>query len=512
MAQKTPLPAKTVMYADRFLLSDTFNSTDWNQQLMKEYHLRFILTSFLRLKRQWLHLLSIHKSGGFYFFNVVTLNYLANSKVKNLLEQTDKSKNLLTQLSSQLKQHPALIHNADVKTLTELQLPAWKKRVSAKKARTWLNLRNNSRIVMQDAWINPTQANNQTRVKLPDWMKNNQHKLALNYYYQPLTKFFGKAKVSYVALNGAVSRNSRNIINKDNKSILNTTMQKRTFTTQTNNNFNTPGYQAHGDKQLVLLNRMLTPFQSQTQTELMHTNFSKHTFLTKKNNLAMYQTANQVVSYFYKRIFKYKKYKSIKVGYTIVNKKYSQTLRYRRLKKRISTSVLFMCRALQRISGLRFFLSYVPLQWEKNTYHPLKKFVVFEKFGNQKYFTSTISVVHLALSRGSATLLTDLLVRKLRKAHTHTFFLSCVEKICRYFMADYESHVASTNSLCKGVEILFKGKLNGGTRSKTWRFKFGPVHTSTFFTNTREEHAKCMTRYGIFHIRVRLKVGLASNA
>jgi hypothetical protein len=33
------------------------------------------------------------------------------------------------------------------------------------------------------------------------------------------------------------------------------------------------------------------------------------------------------------------------------------------------------------------------------------------------------------------------------------------------------------------------------------------MHSSTFFTNTREEHAKCMTRYGMFHIRVRLKLG-----
>jgi hypothetical protein len=111
------------------------------------------------------------------------------------------------------------------------------------------------------------------------------------------------------------------------------------------------------------------------------------------------------------------------------------------------------------------------------------------------------------MSRGSANLVIDLLVRKLRRVYKHIPFLSCIEKICRYFMAPYEGNLAFKHSVCKGMEILFKGKLNGGDRSKTWRFKFGPVHTGTFYTNTREEHAKCMTRYGVFHIRVRLKLG-----
>jgi hypothetical protein len=95
----------------------------------------------------------------------------------------------------------------------------------------------------------------------------------------------------------------------------------------------------------------------------------------------------------------------------------------------------------------------------------LKRFVVFEQYGRKHFFVSTLSVIHLALSRGSATLLIDLLVRKLRKAHKHSYFLSYVEKVCRYFMSSFETGKVYDYSLCKGIEILFKGKINGGQRS-----------------------------------------------
>jgi hypothetical protein len=88
------------------------------------------------------------------------------------------------------------------------------------------------------------------------------------------------------------------------------------------------------------------------------------------------------------------------------------------------------------------------------------------------------------MSRGSPTVLVDLLVHKLRHEYQHTQFLSCVEKICRHLMAPPKSNTAYENVICKGLEILFTGKVNGSDRSKQWRFKLGPVHSSTFYTNT----------------------------
>ena len=82
MAQKSPLTALTVMYADRWNGTWFIELEDFRHQLMIEYHLRFLITSFLRLKRQWLFFLSINKSGGFYFFQIATLNYLFTPQVK----------------------------------------------------------------------------------------------------------------------------------------------------------------------------------------------------------------------------------------------------------------------------------------------------------------------------------------------------------------------------------------------------------------------------------------------
>ena len=60
MAQKTPLPALTVMYADRWNSTWFVDLENFRTQLMEDYHLRFLITGFLRLKRQWLFLLIVN--------------------------------------------------------------------------------------------------------------------------------------------------------------------------------------------------------------------------------------------------------------------------------------------------------------------------------------------------------------------------------------------------------------------------------------------------------------------
>jgi len=69
MAQKTPLPALTVNYADRWNPTWFADLATFRQKLVEDYHLRFLILSYLRLKRYWLHLLSINQTGGLFFFN-----------------------------------------------------------------------------------------------------------------------------------------------------------------------------------------------------------------------------------------------------------------------------------------------------------------------------------------------------------------------------------------------------------------------------------------------------------
>jgi hypothetical protein len=177
--------------------------------------------------------------------------------------------------------------------------------------------------------------------------------------------------------------------------------------------------------------------------------------------------------------------------------------------RRLGNSILFIHKALNRITAMQTYMLYLPIQWERENYMPLKKLVVFEKYTSQKSFVGSLALLHMAISRGSANLIIDLLVRQLRHLYKHLPFLSAVESISRYFLAPYEGNIAYLHSYCKGVEITFDGKLNGSERSNKWKFKFGPVHSSTFYTNTREQVAKCITRYGAFSINVRVKLGAA---
>jgi len=306
------------------------------------------------------------------------------------------------------------------------------------------------------------------------------------------------------------------LVNKAGKK--NFFVQKRNYSTTSNSN--QIKKKQHFLKNTISLNNVL---YSNQLTKVTTNHFKKKFFknmasnkffqaaLSLKYNFykrrGLYQTASTVKSYLFKRIFAFKRYKSIKEGFKVFFKRFRDQWKFRKAIRRLNMSVIFLNTAMRRVTRARSFLSYLPIHWSFKNYKSIGKMVVFEKFGFKKYFVPTFVVLHLAMSRGSATLVTDLLVRKLRRLHKHTQFLSCVEKICRYFLAYPNSNVAYSHSLCKGMEILFVGKLNGSDRAKVWRFKFGPMHTSTFYTNTREEHAKCMTKYGVFHIRVRMKLG-----
>jgi hypothetical protein len=622
MAQKTPLPALTVMYADRWNNTWFVDLENFRTQLMEDYHLRFLLTGFLRLKRQWLYLLSIHKSGGFYFFQVVTLNAVASPQLKAVLQPTENNKKKLFYMNTLVKKNKLLQSDA-FDSLKKPLVPHWKRRMSYKKSRTWLTLRNKSFIVKRarlSTFSNIKKQKLKDILKTKTWLNLNKNKIALSYYNVNLVKFYYKNNTSFnllftmkkknTALKKANLQFKGNSLMRlkqllENRIILNTKEQTTlkllnkllykpkiqetskpvvvpTWNKQKNNNFNRKSFRRYfhnnsnyaddndakellsdaeknvnkhkmpkstnsikrpdnsnkrffstqvivtanktfatakdtfGKKKKIVFKNLnfLNNYNNQNmlqnfleKKQLNHLYYYQAPKRFYKRKLSIYRTLRQFTSYLYQRMFRYKKYPTIKEGYKVLCKKYGHTLRFKTMLRRFSNSFLFIGRGLSRVTAMRINAFYYPMKWSGEDYKPLKKSVFFEKYGAQKSFVPSVSVMHLALSRGSANLIIDLLVRELRRAFIHVPFLSCVEKICRYFMTPYEGNIAFKNSLCKGMDILFKGKLNGGDRSKNWRFKFGPVHTSTFFTNTREEHAKCMTRYGVFHIRVRVKLG-----
>ena len=518
MAQKTPLPALTVMYADRWNSSWFIDLENFRIQLMEDYYLRFLLNGFLRLKKQWLYLLSIHKSGGFYFFKVITLTSFSAVKYKPLLEPKDANKQKLLNINSLLKKNK-LFQNKDLSVLKKQQVPHWKKRISYKKALIWSTL-NNKSIVLKHGYYYHLDKKKFLQMKnkngnffnnfmsWQDWMKLNRNQIALTYYNFFLVKFFYKPKTTFNLLYNQKKIPNNNQMTIKNKKIIskNTTKFNNKFKRQfTTSSFVTSKINVKIMKNKLLLNNLY-------KKKVLTKNFAYRlpNSIIKKH-LSFYKMIFHVSSYFYKRIFRYKKYPTIRVGYKVLVKKYGQRLKYTHLLRRLGNSMLFICRALTRVTAMQNYIYYLPMNWDKNDYKFLKKAVVFERYIYQKSFVPSVALLHLAMSRGAANLIIDLLVRKLRKAFMHVPFLSAVEHICRFFMAPYEGNTAFNHSLCKGMDIIFKGKVNGSNRSKTWRFRFGPVHTATFYTNTREQVAKCVTRYGVFNIRVRLKLGAIVN-
>ena len=503
MAQKTPLPALTVMYADRWNSSWFVDLENFRTQLMEDYHLRFLLTGFLRLKKQWLYLLSIHKSGGFYFFQVITLNSFSAAKYKPLLEPKDENKQKLVNINFLLKRNK-LFNNSDLNILKRQPVPHWKKRISYKKALLWATL-NNKSVILKNGYYSSIDKNKSVKsstnfTSWQNWLKLNRNKIALTYYNPSLVKFFYKPKTSFNLLYN--NKRKLNINSNNMKSKVNVNTAKRKFSTLSG-----------GSTNLVKFNK---------QNNLLLKNLYKKKVLTKnlayrlpnsiiKKHLSFYKMIYYTASYFYKRMFRYKKFPTIKLGYRALYKKFGHRLKYTHLLRRLGNSMLFICRALNRVTAMQNYVYYLPMNWAKDNYKFLKRAVVFERYIYQKSFVPSLALLHLAMSRGAANLIIDLLVRKLRRAFMHAPFLSAVEHICRFFMAPYEGNMAFNNSLCKGMDLIFKGKINGSDRSKTWRFKFGPVHTATFYTNTREQVAKCVTRYGVFNIRVRLKLGAIVN-
>jgi len=544
MAQKTPLPAKTVMYADRWNSTWFVDLENFRTQLMEDYHLRFLLTGFLRLKKQWLYLLSIHKSGGFYFFQVITLKSISSSKVRPLLEPTDANKNKLTKINFLMKKSN-LLKNYELASLKLPKVAHWKDRMPYKKSLIWTKLQHRIRIFKHGYFSFPYKKSTiKTHVfkrfmRWNEWMNLNHNKITLNYYNSYLNKFFYKPKTSLNLLldqkksNNSLLKLKLTLIKQLKTKVIDKTKNVYTVEKKENNNNEKNSMKKHYNKynkksklnnkrNFSTLNGIVkqkfkiiknnnnnllkTLYKKKLLKNVLANRLSSNLIIHKKY-VNLYKMIYRVSSYFYKRMFRYKKYPTIKMGYRKLYKKYGYSLKYTHMLRRLGNSMLFICKAITRVTAMQCYVYYLPMEWYKNDYKFLRKAVVFERYCHQKSFVPSVALLHLAMSRGSANLITDLLVRKLRRAFVHLPFLGAVEQMCRYFMAPYESDIPFKHSLCKGIEITFKGKLNGGDRSKTWRFKLGPVHTSTFYTNTREQVAKCVTRYGVFSIRVRLKLG-----
>jgi hypothetical protein len=538
MAQKTPLTALTIDYADRWNGTWFVELSIFRYKLIEDYHLRFLITCFLRIKKQWLYLLSVNHSGGFLFLQMMTCYSNAKVQTKPMLFPTQEGQASLKDWQQQFEKK--------VNKLTifqKLNLDPWQKRLSVKKQNMWNYLQNTLLLQTNDNLAAGIFFSRMPQhATLSTWFHNKQVKLTLILLAEHINNALIMAQYNNNSLLAVIQQNfimkiniikdkmkylqnldwllflpmlhnikKSNVTQRQFKKVL---VQKRLFSSQQlfslvklSNNYPLQIYSSH-------INVQLKEFQVTTQQQLSVKKVSVSSYKKKEltayyfsRKKALYQTIYQSKSYLMRRIFAFKQYSSMKEGFQVFFKRFRLQFALRKTLIMLNTPLIFLAQALKRVTGLRQFFSYLPMKWSHYDYKPVKRYTIFERYGTKKYFVPTFVATHLAMSRGSATVLVDLLVHKLRHEYEHTQFLSCVEKICRHLMAPPKSNTAYENVICKGIEILFTGKVNGSDRSKQWRFKLGPVHSSTFYTNTRLEQAKVITKFGSFNLSVRMKLG-----
>jgi len=130
MAQKTPLPTKTVHYADRWNGTWFSDLSNFKHKYKEDFFLRFLITYHLRMKRLWLQFLSINNSGGFNFFQIVTLQSQKPIKINSLLYPNKFAKQHLE------RSQKALNTTAYFEDGEESKL--WTKRLTVQKHKRWL--------------------------------------------------------------------------------------------------------------------------------------------------------------------------------------------------------------------------------------------------------------------------------------------------------------------------------------------------------------------------------------
>lgn len=136
MAQKTPLPAKTVTYADRWNATWFVDLSQFQKKLQEDYHLRFLVTCFLRIKRYWLYRFSLNYSNGLYFLQLAVVMSQDKIIVKEPLFPTKVRQKILK------KQWVPLFNNArrDIRFLQGAEVNIWEKRLTSSQEATWLSL------------------------------------------------------------------------------------------------------------------------------------------------------------------------------------------------------------------------------------------------------------------------------------------------------------------------------------------------------------------------------------
>lgn len=136
MAQKTPLPAKTVTYADRWNATWFADLMMFRRKLIEDYHLRFIVTHFLWTKRYLLYLFSLNYNASCLYLQLAVLPTYGRVEVTPMLFPTRPRQKVLKEWQKQFNK----IKSGALTILKPLTVDSWEKRLTEDEEETWSQL------------------------------------------------------------------------------------------------------------------------------------------------------------------------------------------------------------------------------------------------------------------------------------------------------------------------------------------------------------------------------------
>lgn len=461
-AQKTPITALTLHLNDSWGSFYFQDLTDFQNQLIEDYQLRFLILNYLNLKRFWLKRFNIKKTNGFYYININTVAAKPKTFFQPLLLNTLKTnKNMSSDLFMKQSNIITLHKSVDNKFMLKNKF--------------------------KNTYTNNILLNKQSDLK-------NVKKLYNLYFlfkmYKKLTRinknlsFYFK---NFKKVNTTFKKSKRyySTITSNNNSF--NTFSKVKLIKNNNNNLLS--------KSIIKPNKNLS-LKKSTYFILNKKTASMHNVLSNKPRKWLL-----FMHYITKKFF----LKKNKTWMKVINawlKKWGNKLRFKRNMVRQLVSFSDMKNTLNRLTGSLCYVSFSISYWYMLDYKALKGFVAFERHYKRRFFDQLMAATHYSLSQGVPVVLTDYLRMVLQYEVKHMPVLNALHNAAHYWLCYRNSTRILPNVLCTGAKFEVIGKIDGSERTKTWRTYIGSIPTSTLNSNIRYEQSIASTRYGILHIHV----------
>lgn len=505
MAQKTPVPALTIALSGTWTSLWYYDFTEVQQSWSSNLQLHYLAGAYFALKRRLIHNFSVVQNNHLIYVNGNVVNLITTKKEpfrkQNFFLRAPK---LLAKAKRRFLS-PGVI-SPQLRTLSVIKSTPFRKSFK-KKLRSKSRFSNKLTRKNYARWIlNQYRSKNPSVKKTLVRTKFSFNSLKKSYWFnnaqpiKPIVFFESKQTPVYLQFTKNSIRCKRSPVSRRRRN-----GGKRFFTTSS-----------------IEAAPFLPTIQSISSIKTHSSRINKVYYLAgSKLEGGVYGNTNAAVlsralyrrwvkdrrSFFRLRLVRRKKGKYRKVSLErklkIIHSNRFKThgKKHRYIRRFTKLSLLRL--ACQHVTGFKVRLNIRRYNFFTNSVKNLKFRAVFARWSRRDYFLPTVSIVLLALMRGSAALLVNYLHRLLKVAKTHSSILYLVSFALKYFLqeSDQVDRVLAS-SPCAGARLEVIGKIDGQDRAKTFRVQVGAIPTSTLSAPLDCEYAVCGTRYGVLAINV----------